>query len=125
MDHILVIDDDTAYLRVVTKALALGGYRVTTASNGREALAALQHQRPSVILLDLAMPVMDGRAFAQELKARPNPPPIIVVSGASDGREQADAIGACDYVPKPFDPMMLLEIVAHARNAVSTAAPIS
>lgn len=122
MDHILVVDDDTAYLRVVTKALALGGYRVTTASNGREALAALQHQHPSVILLDLAMPVMDGRAFAQELNARPNPPPIIVVCGASDGREQADAIGACDYVPKPFDPMMLLEIVAHASEG-ATATP--
>jgi CheY-like chemotaxis protein len=121
MDHILVVDDDAGYLRVVTKALSLGGYRVTTACNGREALAALQHQRPSVILLDLAMPVMDGRAFAQELHGRSNPPRVILVTGASDGREQAEAIGACDYVSKPFDPMLLLEIVARAREGGAAA----
>lgn len=60
MNCILVVDDDVAFLRVVTKALSLGGYRGTTLSNGREALAALQLVRPSVILLDLTMPVMDG-----------------------------------------------------------------
>lgn len=121
MNRILVVDDDTAFLRVATKALALGGYHVTIACNGREALAALQHCRPAVILLDLSMPVMDGAAFARALQERPDPPPIVVVTGAADGREQAGAIGACDYVAKPFDPMMLLEVVAHAGNGAAVA----
>ncbi len=118
MDRILVVDDDTAFLRIVSKALSLGGYTVGTATNGREALAQLQHGRPGVILLDLSMPVMDGRAFAQELNQRLDAPPIILVTAAPDGPQQAEEIGAVDCVSKPLDPMALLGVIARARQTL-------
>ena len=61
----LVVDDDPGNRMLMAQVLSLEGYAVATASNGLEALNSLPHARPFVILLDLEMPVMDGRAFRE------------------------------------------------------------
>jgi CheY-like chemotaxis protein len=65
---ILVIDDEVSLVRALARLLQRDGYVVTTARNGRHALAALQGQRYDVILCDLRMPELDGRAFYAQLQ---------------------------------------------------------
>ena len=67
---ILVIDDEPSFVRALTRLLQRDGYVVETAGNGRDGLAALQRQRYDVILCDLRMPELDGRAFYAHLQQR-------------------------------------------------------
>ena len=76
---ILVVDDDDDQVALVSRLLAKEGREVMTASNGREALARLAERKPSLILLDLMMPVMDGFDFLEALHARHFQPPIPVI----------------------------------------------
>src|SRR5918912_3194653 len=78
---VLVVDDDPDILQTLGLCLTTEGYRVLTAANGREALDVLERERPSVILLDLMMPVMDGWQFVRELeKTGRRGTPMIVLS---------------------------------------------
>lgn len=109
---VLVVDDDDAILRTVTDILSDEGYRVLTATNGREALAVLAQAAPGVILLDMRMPVMDGWQFARALDADERAIPIIVMTAAQDARQWAREIGAAGYLAKPFDLIELLDTIA-------------
>jgi CheY-like chemotaxis protein len=110
---VLVVDDDPDILDAICDILDAEGYRVSRARHGREALEQVDHELPDVILLDLMMPVMDGVAFSQALRKRPegNDVPIVVIS--ADGNPQrATAVGAVGYLAKPFDIDALLAQVA-------------
>src|SRR5437763_1381023 len=74
---ILVVDDDPSILAVVSQILDFEGYPVQTATDGAEALAAVNTQRPSLVLLDMRMPVLDGWGFARALAARGEQLPIV------------------------------------------------
>src|SRR5262249_10572570 len=74
-------------------------------------LDAVARQNPSVIVLDMRMPVMDGWTFARELEARAIRLPIIVITAAQNARHWAEEIRADAYLPKPFDLNDLLETV--------------
>jgi two-component system, chemotaxis family, chemotaxis protein CheY len=113
---ILVVDDDQTILNTVAEILHLEGYPVTTASNGAEALQVLERSQPSLVLLDMRMPVLDGWGFARQLKARGVETPILVMTAAQDAGVWADEIGAAGYLAKPFDLMELLEAVAALRS---------
>src|ERR687892_2932795 len=108
---ILVVDDDPNILDVVSELLDMEGYKVTTAANGAEALAKLDEARPSLVLLDMRMPVLDGWGFARELKARGVQLPILVMTAAQNARLWSEEIGAQGYVSKPFEVPTLLETV--------------
>ena len=110
MPAVLVVDDDLAIQRLLEMTLAGEGYEVRLAANGREALDALDGWLPDVILLDLMMPVMDGRAFraAQRALAIGLDVPVIVLSAARDGNAAIEELGAAGGVEKPFDPDDLL-----------------
>ena len=108
---ILVVDDDLSILETVGAILAMEGYTVETATNGREALDKLGRARPSLVLLDMRMPVLDGWGFAREMKARGESVPIVVMTAAQDARRWANEIGAAAYVPKPFEVLDLLATV--------------
>ena len=110
---VLVVDDDPDILDAICDILMGEGYRVARARHGREALAALDRERPALILLDLMMPVMDGLAFAQALRGREGDRdvPIIVIS-AEGNPQRAAAVGARAYLSKPFDIDALLSEVA-------------
>ena len=120
MEHakrILAVDDDADFREGLTDVLDEFGYRVRTASNGREALEALRREPPpDVILLDLRMPVMDGREFRREIASdeRLSQIPLVVVSGSREVEGVAKSLGAAAVLPKPFGIEKLLESIKHA-----------
>jgi len=105
MDHrILVIEDDPTIREVLVEVLGEHGYAAVGASNGREALDTLASSpdRPCVILLDLMMPVMDGRTFREEQLQSPelSAIPVIVISAHVDQTVTSD-LNAAAYLRKP------------------------
>jgi CheY-like chemotaxis protein len=108
---ILIVDDDVAIRELLSETLAGEGYRVATAANGAEALQRLGQVQPSLIVLDVTMPVLDGLGVAQELRRRGSPIPILLVSALDDVAEQAHRLGAIGYLEKPFDLVTLLSTV--------------
>jgi len=116
---VLVVDDNPAIRDMVSWALELDGYKPAEAADGQEALdwmhnAAREGRYPSVILLDLAMPGMDGDAFLERLHRQwepVHPLPSIVVITAKAGTPDAEAMGVSQVMVKPFHVRDLLDIV--------------
>jgi DNA-binding response OmpR family regulator len=101
---VLLVDDDAAIRRAVGAGLELEGFRVVRASGGRAALAAVASMRPAVILLDLAMPDLDGLEVLAQPRADGDDVPVCVLSARDevDDRVRGLQAGADDYVVKPF-----------------------
>jgi CheY-like chemotaxis protein len=116
---VLVVDDDPSILRVVAEILDMEGYAVETAPNGAEALKMIERRRPSVVLLDMRMPVMDGWGFARALKEKDLCVPIVVMTAARNAREWAEEIGAKRYVAKPFEVDELIGAIEQVRETGS------
>ena len=114
---VLVVDDDADILDAICDILQGEGYRVARARHGIEALEQIDQELPAMILLDLMMPVMDGLAFAQALRARPQGRKVPIVVISADGNPQkAAAVGARGFLAKPFDiDAMLSQVAAMAR----------
>ena len=108
--RVLVIDDDPALLRMVKLMLRDDGFDVMTAANGEDGLAKAVTCEPEAIILDLAMPRMDGWTFYRELRARDVDAPVLILS-AYDARYAQRQLGADAYVVKPFDIDELVERV--------------
>ena len=101
---ILVVDDDDAIRDVVSTLLAEEGYEVVTAASGEEALAVLDHGEPSLVMLDMRMPVMDGWQFAEQLRQRfDGRVPVVVMTAAVDAAKRAEQVSAAAAVSKPFE----------------------
>jgi DNA-binding response OmpR family regulator len=101
--RILVIDDDPAVNRMIGTTLRSHGFTVASAHDGSAGLTEVESQGPDVIILDLAMPVMDGRTFFRELRARGDMTPVLILS-AFGARDAARELCAEGYVQKPFRP---------------------
>jgi CheY-like chemotaxis protein len=110
-----VVDDDPAIRDLVADALQDEGYVVTTAANGAEAVEAIEQRRPSLVLLDMRMPVLDGWGFAQAMRERGVRLPIVVMTAAEDARRWCDEIGGDACLSKPFDLDELFGAVARLR----------
>ena len=112
----LVVDDEPAIVRVLTAALTARGHRVSAALTGEEALDRAAAEAPSVIVLDLGLPDLDGIEVCRRLRAISGVP-IIVLSaeGADDRKVAALDEGADDYVTKPFS---MPELMARVRVAM-------
>lgn len=100
---ILVVDDKANVRQLLSEYLTGQGFKIVTATNGREALYAARHELPDVILLDIMMPEMDGYDFLREYR-REHSVPVIIITARE---EETDAVlglelGADDYVIKPF-----------------------
>jgi CheY-like chemotaxis protein len=101
---VLVVDDDPDILQTLGLCLTTEGYRVLMAANGKEALDLLQRERPSVILLDLMMPVMDGWQFVAELEQRgQRDVPLLILSADRSVQGHAQQLRASGHLAKPFD----------------------
>ena len=100
--RVLVIDDDPSILDTVSSILSGEGYQVMSASGGQEALALSRTWHPTLILLDMRMPVMDGWAVARALREAGSRVPIVVMTAAENARRWADEIGAAGHLAKPF-----------------------
>jgi DNA-binding response OmpR family regulator len=102
---ILVVEDDADSRTMLAAFLASQGYRVLTAANGEEGLALTRQHRPSLVLLDLMMPVMDGEQFLKQQRADVDIQqiPVVIVSARGGAAGLALQLGACGYLPKPVD----------------------
>ncbi len=110
---ILVVDDDEDIRTFVEMILVDEGYEVLTARHGAQALELVREARPGLILLDVRMPVMDGRAFSRAYRQLPGPhAPIVVVTAAQDTAADVAAVEADGSLPKPFELDQLLDVVA-------------
>jgi DNA-binding response OmpR family regulator len=100
---ILVVDDDPHLLRLLGRNLELEGYDVLQASNGEDALTQAEARQPDLILLDVAMPRLDGFAVLEHVRARSRVPVILLTASATDQEKvRGFALGADDYLTKPF-----------------------
>jgi two-component system, chemotaxis family, chemotaxis protein CheY len=100
---ILVVEDDADIRETIAAILEMEGYVVVLASNGEEAITAMAYRKPSLVLLDMRMPVLDGWGFARVLHERGVKVPIIVMTAAQDAGRWAREIGAQGFIAKPFD----------------------
>ena len=116
---VLLIDDDEDLLDVVTLALADEGYHAVTAPNGAAAFVLISQARPALILLDVLLPIIDGRDFIRTYRETPGPhAPIILVSAMHNVADVAREVRAPGYLAKPFELDDLLEVVGqHAWSA--------
>jgi len=109
--RVLVVDDDPVNRAILVGSLEAQGYHAAVACDGREALRALREGAHDVVLLDLVMPVMDGFEVLRTMKEdeRLRSLPVIVVSALEEMESVIRCIemGAADYLPKPFDPVLL------------------
>lgn len=112
MKHILVVDDDVSIGDLLQEVLTQGGYRVSRAYSGTEALLAISAVKPDLVLLDLMLPGLSGEQVLPQLKGIP----VIVVSAKIDVDHKVDLLmgGAADYITKPFETRELLARIAVA-----------
>jgi CheY-like chemotaxis protein len=116
--RVLVVDDEADIRATVSAMLEIEGYDVDEAANGADALHAIETRPPDLILLDMRMPVLDGWAFASELRRRGHRTPIVVMTAARDAARWAADIAATAFVAKPFGLDDLITAVERARPAV-------
>ena len=111
---ILVVDDDPMVRRLLFWVLTEEGYAVLEAADGAIALVRVHEAPPSLILLDMRMPVMDGWEFARRYRALPGPhAPIVCVTAAVDAAARGAQIEAAATLDKPFNLDELLAVVGH------------
>ena len=105
-DPILIVDDNSNNLKVLSQALRHAGWTVAIAKNGETALKQVKHTPPTLILLDVMMPGMDGFETCQKIKENPEMMdiPVIFMTALSDTVDKVKglSIGAVDYITKPF-----------------------
>jgi two-component system KDP operon response regulator KdpE len=112
---ILVVDDEPAIRHLLHAALARADYRVVEAGCAREALAAVQIDKPEVVLLDLGLPDRDGLELIPLVKRAGASVIVVSAREATDQKVAALDLGADDYVSKPFDSK---EVLARIRTAL-------
>lgn len=117
--HILIVDDVGENLQVLGNILSKEGFDTSFALNGKQAVSIVEDTMPDLILLDIAMPVMDGFEVCKLLKSQENTKaiPIIFLTAKTemDNMIHGFSIGAADYVTKPFN---TLELLARVRAHV-------
>ena len=121
---LLLVDDDAPILRMLQRSLGAEGYAVTAVPDGGAALAAVERSAPDLIVLDVAMPGLDGLSVCRRLRAKGLATPIILLTArdALDERVAGLDAGADDYVVKPFE---VEELTARIRALLRRgAAPV-
>jgi DNA-binding response OmpR family regulator len=111
---ILIVDDEDSVVEVVSLYLQREGFRVRSAANGTDALVALQAERPSLVILDIMLPHIDGTTLIRRMRENPAlDVPVIMLSARSQETDRIHGLdlGADDYVTKPFSPAELVSRV--------------
>jgi CheY-like chemotaxis protein len=116
--QILVVDDDSDLREIISMVLAAEGHEVRAAVDGFAALAELRCRRPSLILLDMMMPGLDGEGFLKALRTDPSQAdvPVVILTAHPGARERATALGAAGCLVKPVELAELLATVERARH---------
>jgi CheY-like chemotaxis protein len=118
--RVLVVEDDYHIRTLITDFLSLLGCTVDAASNGQEGLERIRDCVPDLILLDLMMPVMDGRQFSSAVRADRSAAdvPIMLMSAAADARTAVGEIRAQGLLAKPFNLDQLANVIEQFRPVV-------
>jgi two-component system cell cycle response regulator DivK len=115
-ETILIVDDNPANLKLTSVLLRTHGYDARTAPDAEQALKGLETFRPSVILMDIQLPGMDGLELTRRLKAAPQTRDIVIIAltaYAMKGDEERALAAGCDgYIAKPIDIQTLPTIIA-------------
>jgi two-component system cell cycle response regulator DivK len=120
--RVLVVEDDTDNRRIVVKVLTVDGYEVEEAEDGEGALDVVARKRPDLILMDLALPGLDGWEATRRLKAdaaTKSIPVVALTAFAMRGdEERARAAGCDDYLAKPARPAAIRAVVKRYLDGV-------
>jgi DNA-binding NtrC family response regulator len=122
---ILIVDDDSALRRAVATALADLGHRAVEAEGGEAALAWLARNKADAVLLDLRMPGMDGLEVLRRIRARPDAPPVAVLTAVPTSANTIEAmrLGAADHLSKPIGREGLRALLERMLSPAEAAAP--
>nr|YP_009395486.1 putative transcriptional regulator OmpR [Polysiphonia infestans]ARW64466.1 putative transcriptional regulator OmpR [Polysiphonia infestans] len=122
-EKILVVDDEISIRRILETRLSMIGYDVVSASDGEEALQIFRKEYPTLVVLDVMMPKLDGYGVCQELR-KESDVPIIILTALGDVSDRITGLelGADDYIVKPFSPK---ELEARIRSVLRRIAKIN
>ncbi|MCX6058070.1 MAG: response regulator transcription factor [Chloroflexi bacterium] len=126
---ILIVDDEPKIVRLARDYLEKNGFRVISAADGQSALTTARREKPDLIVLDLMLPIMDGREVCKILR-RESDVPIIMLTALAEEVDQITGleIGADDYITKPFSPRALVAriraMLRRTRGEIKTPAVI-
>ncbi|GMQ75360.1 MAG: hypothetical protein BMS9Abin01_0608 [Gammaproteobacteria bacterium] len=113
--HILVVDDEVNIAHSLNFLMEKVGYSVRIAADGEEAIEAIKEARPDLILLDINMPRLNGYQVCEMVRADPEWKDILIVMLTAKGRdierEKGLAVGADDYITKPFSTQEVIDKV--------------
>jgi DNA-binding response OmpR family regulator len=110
--HVLVVEDDALLRETLIWALEDDGFRVAVAIDGPDAVQQADTRTPSLVVLDMSLPGMDGYSVAEAMRTRFGPTfPILVITADGRAREKAERVGAYAFLHKPFDIELLVERV--------------
>ncbi len=121
--QILIVDDEPANVTLLERLLGKAGFtQITSTTKPKDGLSMVRHQEPDIVLLDLMMPEIDGFGFMKEVRAESDvlqTLPILVLTAdpSPDTKKRALAVGANDFLTKPFDPV---EVVLRTNNLLRT-----
>ena len=119
MSYKIIIADDEIHIRLLLEQtleelLYNFDIQVLTASDGEEALALILQEKPQLVFLDIMMPKIDGYTVCQAVKQNPHCKDtqilLLTAKGQESDRERGEAVGAADYLTKPFDPDDIVSI---------------
>ncbi len=115
-EHLLVADDESNLRKVLGALLRRQGYRVTTVSDGEEALLKLSETHFNAVITDLRMPRLDGMSLLKKIQERSSDLPVIIITahGTVDTAVEALKLGAFDFITKPYDRDELKRVVRKA-----------
>jgi two-component system phosphate regulon response regulator PhoB len=116
--RVLIVEDDPAIRELLSTLLGFEGWEVAMADDGRSGLEAAGRVHPDVVLVDVTMPGLSGYEVCRQLKAGDSPPRVVMVTGRSTAKDEADgrAAGADAFLRKPFSPLELLDAVTGSAN---------
>jgi len=118
---VLVVDDDKLTRFSLSKILGRAGYRIREAASATEGMAAIEEERPGLVLLDIRLPDRDGFAVLRAIRGSHPQLPVVMMTAhhTEDNAREASAQGAWGYLAKPCDPADLQTIVSTALGNLS------
>ena len=122
--YLLIVEDDLDILKLLEAALALRGYRVMTANNGKEGLEVIQRARPAIVIADIMMPKLDGFGLVHRLRINHETRdiPVVFITATYvtlEDKEFALNIGVTRFIQKPFDLEKFLYLYHNSMNICS------